>query len=146
MLDCESIFLSSLTLTTGGAGEAAKLKGLKSQAEVKTDAILPAYCNPPNPCPVGQTAEDGCIENFENTAAFSRAYQASQECMCDTEHMFDCQPPQEGDDAELELARHEFLEVQVSFLMHPFQSLVSHFKLRNFNVKYFQYSNHVICF
>lgn len=34
--------------------------------------------------------EDGCITDFENTAAFSREYQESQECMCDSEHMFDC--------------------------------------------------------
>ena len=24
--------------------------------------VLPAYCDPPNPCPQGYTAEDGCIE------------------------------------------------------------------------------------
>merc|ERR1739838_749317 len=24
--------------------------------------VLPAYCDPPNPCPKGYTAEDGCIE------------------------------------------------------------------------------------
>lgn len=35
-------------------------------------------------------ASDGCEENFQNTAAFSRKYQARQKCMCDTEHMFDC--------------------------------------------------------
>ncbi|KAH9380601.1 hypothetical protein HPB48_018798 [Haemaphysalis longicornis] len=35
-------------------------------------------------------AEDGCLEEFENTAAFSRDYQAAQDCMCDSEHMFDC--------------------------------------------------------
>jgi len=56
----------------------------------KPDNVLPAYCNPPNPCPIGYTAEDGCLEEFENTAAFSREYQAAQDCMCDTEHMFDC--------------------------------------------------------
>merc|ERR1711874_861584 len=39
--------------------------------------VLPAYCDPPNPCPQGYTAEDGCIE-------------ASQNCMCDSEHMFSC--------------------------------------------------------
>merc|ERR1711936_171146 len=33
---------------------------------------------------------DGCIEDFENTSEFSRRYQASQKCICDTEHMFDC--------------------------------------------------------
>merc|ERR1712045_569610 len=54
--------------------------------------VLPAYCDPPNPCPKGYTAEDGCIEmdDFENKAEFSRKYQASQSCMCDSEHMFSC--------------------------------------------------------
>ncbi len=51
-----------------------------------------------------ELAEDGCLEEFENTAAFSREYQSSQECMCDTEHMFDC--PGNTDENELEtLAR-----------------------------------------
>nr|CAG4647394.1 EOG090X0DEG [Megafenestra aurita] len=61
-----------------------------SSSSGKTENVLPAYCNPPNPCPIGYTAEDGCLEEFENTAAFSREYQAAQDCMCDTEHMFDC--------------------------------------------------------
>ena len=52
--------------------------------------MLPAYCDPPNPCPIGYTSADGCIEDFENTSEFSRRYQASQKCICDTEHMFDC--------------------------------------------------------
>jgi len=52
--------------------------------------MLPAYCDPPNPCPLGYTAQDGCIEHFENNADFSQKYQASQNCMCDTEHMFSC--------------------------------------------------------
>lgn len=30
------------------------------------------------------------MEDFENTAQFSKSYQASQECMCDSEHMFNC--------------------------------------------------------
>ena len=54
------------------------------------NTMLPAYCDPPNPCPIGYTSADGCIENFENTSEFSRRYQASQNCICDTEHMFDC--------------------------------------------------------
>lgn len=33
---------------------------------------------------------NNCLENFENTAAFSRDFQASQDCMCDSEHMLDC--------------------------------------------------------
>uniref|UniRef100_A0A6A7G8L7 Neuroendocrine protein 7B2 n=1 Tax=Hirondellea gigas TaxID=1518452 RepID=A0A6A7G8L7_9CRUS len=68
-------------------------------SERKTDGVLPAYCNPPNPCPIGYTASDGCEEEFENTAAFSRNYQAEQECMCDTEHMFDC--PDSNRDSEI---------------------------------------------
>lgn len=71
---------------------------------VKTDGTLPAYCSPPNPCPSGYTAEDGCLDNFENTASFSREYQASQVCMCDSEHMFDC--PGASRDSEIDaLAR-----------------------------------------
>ncbi|XP_039285681.1 neuroendocrine protein 7B2 [Nilaparvata lugens] len=60
-------------------------------AKVKSDASLPAYCNPPNPCPLGFAGEDGCLEQYDNTAAFSRDYQAAQDCMCDSEHMFDCE-------------------------------------------------------
>ena len=43
--------------------------------------VLPAYCDPPNPCPKGYTAEDGCIEveEFENRAEFSRKYQVRRE-------------------------------------------------------------------
>jgi hypothetical protein len=92
----------------GGTGE-LKVKGTKVPSEVKTDAVLPAYCNPPNPCPVGYTADDGCLETFENSAAFSRAYQASQDCMCDTEHMFDCPAMHDGDDNELEMSQRDFL-------------------------------------
>ena len=63
-------------------GAAKRLKG----------GVLPAYCDPPNPCPKGYTAEDGCIgmDQFENKAEFSRKYQAAQSCMCDSEHMFSC--------------------------------------------------------
>jgi len=94
----------------GGAGEGAQRLlpsgALKNLQEVKTDAVLPAYCDPPNPCPVGYTAEDGCIEEFENTAAFSREYQAAQDCMCDSEHMFSCQQQPQSKDSELDtLAR-----------------------------------------
>lgn len=42
---------------------------------------------------MGFSEDQGCITDFENTAAFSRDYQASQECMCDGEHMFDCPGP-----------------------------------------------------
>ncbi|XP_029177051.1 uncharacterized protein LOC114945124 [Nylanderia fulva] len=65
----------------------AGLKGIKDE---KTENPLPAYCTPPNPCPVGYTSENNCLTNFENTAAFSRDYQSAQDCMCDTEHMLEC--------------------------------------------------------
>lgn len=78
---------------SGGGGEGPR----RLQPQIKTDATLPAYCNPPNPCPVGFTEKQGCQMDFENTAAFSRDYQAAQECMCDGEHMFDC-PGQDQND------------------------------------------------
>ncbi|KAL3265537.1 hypothetical protein HHI36_009742 [Cryptolaemus montrouzieri] len=38
----------------------------------------------------GDPVKEGCLKHFENTAAFSRRFQEEQDCMCDTEHMFDC--------------------------------------------------------
>lgn len=63
---------------------------LKELKDEKADNALPAYCTPPNPCPVGYSSENNCIVDFDNTAAFSRDYQSAQDCMCDTEHMLDC--------------------------------------------------------
>ncbi|PNJ08334.1 neuroendocrine protein 7B2 isoform X1 [Pongo pygmaeus] len=40
------------------------------------------YPDPPNPCPVGKTADDGCLENTPDTAEFSREFQLHQ-------HLFD---------------------------------------------------------
>jgi len=85
---------------TGGAGEGVqwlKPEGtVHNKQEVKTDRYLPAYCDPPNPCPVGFTAEDGCDpsprEKF--TADYSKLYQASQECHCDREHNYGCSSSQ----------------------------------------------------
>lgn len=71
---------------SGGAGEGPHV----AKSQIKSDATLPAYCNPPNPCPVGYTEEQGCTTDFENSASFSREYQGAQECMCDSEHMFEC--------------------------------------------------------
>lgn len=79
---------------TGGGAE-VEPHNFKTQS--KTDATLPAYCDPPNPCPVGFTEDQGCQTSFENTAAFSRDYQSSQECMCDGEHMFDCPSPKDNE-------------------------------------------------
>lgn len=43
-------------------------------------------------------ANEGCLEEFDNTAAFSREFQAGQECMCDTEHMFECSSNAQNDE------------------------------------------------
>lgn len=85
---------------TGGTGETGQ-HHFKLQA--KTDATLPAYCNPPNPCPVGYDENQGCQMDFENTAAFSRDYQAAQECMCDGEHMFDCPEPKDSNQSNRQM-------------------------------------------
>ncbi|CAJ0589911.1 unnamed protein product [Cylicocyclus nassatus] len=86
---------------TGGAGEGEqKLReeeNFQQRQEVKTDNVLPAYCEPPNPCPAGYTAADGCLEEFENSAEFSRNYQAQQHCICDQEHMFNCAEKEASD-------------------------------------------------
>jgi len=78
----------------GGAGEGKQFLSpsgtIVNKQEVKTDAVLPAYCDPPNPCPPGFTSDDGCLEQFENTAEFSRQYQSNQNCLCDEEHMYSC--------------------------------------------------------
>ncbi|VVD02354.1 neuroendocrine protein 7B2 [Leptidea sinapis] len=97
---------------TGGAGEGEQRlqpSGLVPNRQmVKTDAVLPAYCNPPNPCPVGYTEDQGCISEFENTAAFSREYQLAQRCMCDGEHMFSC-PDDSSSDLDLHFPDHKNL-------------------------------------
>jgi len=80
----------------GGAGEGKQYLSpsgaLPNKEEVKTDAVLPAYCDPPNPCPPGFAGDDGCLEEFDNTAEFSREFQARQNCLCDEDHMFSCPP------------------------------------------------------
>lgn len=70
---------------SGGTGD-----GKDNPKQVKTDKVLPAYCNPPNPCPIGYTADDNCVENFENTPDNNRNLMKQQECPCDKEHMFSC--------------------------------------------------------
>nr|CAD7571230.1 unnamed protein product [Timema californicum] len=169
---------------TGGAGEGKQhLKPdgtVENQKEVKTDAALPAYCNPPNPCPVGYSADDGCLEQFENTAAFRysspmaslvmtdssqltydsfktlpdlikypyaepddlqkhvREYQAAQECMCDTEHMFDC-PVSSGRDLQGSNGApgSELTDSDINRIMEQFQVTDQHKSLvaKKFHVK-----------
>ena len=37
---------------------------------------------------------------FENTSDFSRRYQSTQSCICDTEHMFNCPSQSSNGDAD----------------------------------------------
>jgi len=76
-----------ISASGGGGGGTTKANPPKNSG-----AVLPAYCDPPNPCPIGYTAKDGCIslEDFENTSEFSREFQSRQNCLCDSEHMFNC--------------------------------------------------------
>lgn len=77
---------------SGGSGEQHLTPQGKEKTtqEVKSDKNLPAYCNPPNPCPIGFTERDGCFMNFENSAENNQKYQAGQDCPCDADHMFSC--------------------------------------------------------
>jgi len=80
---------------SGGAGEGNQHLhpegDVANKAEVKSDEDLPAYCDPPNPCPVGYTGDDCDKRPFhEFTAEFSKIYQEKQNCMCDDDHN-DCQ-------------------------------------------------------
>ncbi|CAK5041604.1 unnamed protein product [Meloidogyne enterolobii] len=92
---------------TGGAGEGDQQLHPESEfshrQEIKSDNVLPAYCDPPNPCPVGYSSRDGCLEEFDNTADFSRSYQANQQCLCDQEHMFNCQTKSNSEQYEQDL-------------------------------------------
>ncbi|VDN28560.1 unnamed protein product [Dibothriocephalus latus] len=60
---------------------------------VKLDQ-LPAYCDPPNPCPIGYDPDSlatPCDRNIPNTKEFNRAWilrkMHNGECPCDEEHM-----------------------------------------------------------
>lgn len=76
---------------SGGAGEGKQHLqpdgSVLNQQEVKSDEDLPAYCDPPNPCPVGYVGEDCDSRPYEEyTAEFSKNYQEQQNCMCDDDH------------------------------------------------------------
>ncbi|KAJ8399097.1 hypothetical protein AAFF_G00414760 [Aldrovandia affinis] len=60
----------------------AELTGDNIPKEFKEDQ---AYPDPPNPCPLGKTAVDGCLENSPNTARFSKEFQQHQR-LFDLEH------------------------------------------------------------
>jgi hypothetical protein len=88
---------------TGGSGEGhqhltpdGSVDNIKpgGSLPVKSDAALPFYCHPANPCPKGYTSEDGCEEDIEDSAEFHKEWISSMQkhgyCSCDPEHMFEC--------------------------------------------------------
>jgi len=75
----------------GGSGEGQQYLqpdgSHQNYEEVKSDEGLPAYCDPPNPCPVDYIGEECDPRPFsEFTAQFSKEYQQNQDCMCDNDH------------------------------------------------------------
>lgn len=76
---------------SGGAGEGKQHLqpdgAVDNKEEVKSDEDLPAYCDPPNPCPIGVMSDDCDPRPFEIfSAQFSKEYQEQQNCMCDDDH------------------------------------------------------------
>lgn len=85
--------------TSGGAGEGdQRLKpngSIKNKNEVKSDAGLPFYCHPPNPCPKGLDPEKhNCDANARDVDKDQMEYIQKEmvdgKCTCDTDHMFTC--------------------------------------------------------
>ncbi|KAL5108663.1 hypothetical protein TcWFU_002967 [Taenia crassiceps] len=75
-----------------------ELTALESRlkSDVKLDR-LPAYCDPPNPCPIGYdpaALATPCDSDVVNTAEFNRDWilqkMQNGECLCDEEHMETC--------------------------------------------------------
>ncbi|CAH8449234.1 unnamed protein product [Schistosoma mattheei] len=67
-----------------------------SHIESKFDN-LPAYCDPPNPCPLNYKSNDlptPCDQDIEDTIEFNRHWiirkMQNGECSCDNEHMDNC--------------------------------------------------------
>ncbi|CAD5122951.1 unnamed protein product [Dimorphilus gyrociliatus] len=85
--------------TSGGAGEGdQRLKpngSIKNKNEVKSDAGLPFYCHPPNPCPKGfDPKKHNCDAHVRDVDKDQMAYiqkeMKDEKCTCDTDHMFTC--------------------------------------------------------
>lgn len=53
---------------------------------VDDQPTLTSFCDPPNPCPIGYSAEFDCLEGFINSVRYNQFYQASQGCAIDLNH------------------------------------------------------------
>ncbi|CAH8448978.1 unnamed protein product [Schistosoma turkestanicum] len=96
-----------------------------SHTESKVDN-LPAYCDPPNPCPLNYQSNDlptPCDHDIEDTIEFNRQWILSKmqngECSCDSEHMDNC--PVESNENE---HKTNFVSAQKTngkiFLVNPY--------------------------
>jgi len=86
-----SPFITGYKYVSGGAGEGRQHLSpsgeIPNHPEVKTDEELPAYCDPPNPCPLGFEADDCDASPMATfTGGYSRLYQSEQNCQCDNDH------------------------------------------------------------
>ena len=89
--ETHSSLIAGHQYVSGGAGEGKQYLhpdgAVDNKEEVKSDEDLPAYCDPPNPCPVGYVGEDCDLREYAQfTAEYSKSYQEQQNCMCDDDH------------------------------------------------------------
>jgi len=89
--EIHSPYITGYKYVSGGAGEGRQHLSpngeIPNRPEVKTDEELPAYCDPPNPCPLGFEADDCDASPMSTfTASYSRLYQSVQNCRCDNDH------------------------------------------------------------
>ncbi|CAF1143696.1 unnamed protein product [Adineta ricciae] len=89
--EIHSPLITGYKYVSGGAGEGRQHLSpngqIPNRPEVKTDEELPAYCHPPNPCPLGFEADDCDASPMTKfTAEYSRSYQTEQNCQCDNDH------------------------------------------------------------
>jgi len=89
--EIHSPFITGYKYVSGGAGEGRQHLSpsgeIPNRPEVKTDQELPAFCDPPNPCPLGFEADDCDASPMSTfTAEYSRSYQSQQDCQCDHDH------------------------------------------------------------
>lgn len=80
-----------------GTSPVIQTQSLKSDVKL---GQLPAYCDPPNPCPIGydpETFGGTCDLDIPNTKDFNRNWILqmieSGQCSCDEEHMDACPAP-----------------------------------------------------
>lgn len=98
--ETHSSLIAGHQYVSGGAGEGKQHLQpdgtVDNKEEIKSDEDLPAYCDPPNPCPVGYQGDDCDLRPYTDfTAEFSKSYQEQQNCMCDDDHN-DCQHHQKS--------------------------------------------------